>query len=186
MSQVLEFEYLGTPERQARRWPRLVAAAVAALAVLTGAFLWWSEQQRAEGNAELASAFARATKVADAGERRVQASVVYVSPLVWSPDIDETLRADLWDIVEGSAADVAADLQAVRERAVGTQVLPWHEEQTAARDALVALIDAQRERFLGIARDARNIDLILADGPLPTGPASQALRASGAEVPAAR
>lgn len=186
MSQLLEFEYLGTPERESRRWPRLVAAALVLVAVLTVAFLRWSEQQRAAGNAELAAVFERASSTAFAGENRVQASVAYVSPLVWSPDIDETLRSGLWDIVEGSAADVAADLLVVRERAVGTTVLPWHEEQAAARDALVALVDAQRERFLGISRNARNIDLILADGPIPTGPASQALRASGAEVPASR
>jgi hypothetical protein len=60
-------------------------------------------------------------------------------------------------------------------------VLPWQDAQLEARAALVALIDAQRARFDGIARDARDIDRVLADGPLPTGSVARALSAAGAE-----
>ena len=50
------------------------------------------------------------------------------------------------------------------ERGVaGTTVLPWQEPQAAARAELLALIDAQRERFDGIARDASDIDRVAVD-----------------------
>ena len=53
--------------------------------------------------------------------------------------------------------------------------------QAAARAELLALIDAQRARFDGIANDASDIDRVLADGPLPVGAATEALRAADAD-----
>jgi len=79
---------------------------------------------------------------------------------------------------------VAADLGEIREEVEGTLVLPWQEPQLEARAAVLALIADQRARFDGIAEDASDIDMILADGPLPTGVVISSLRASGAtDVP---
>ena len=118
---------------------------------------------------------------AAAGERQVQGTLAYASPMIWSSAVPEGVRDDLRALVEASAAEVSGDLAVLRERVAGTTVLPWQEPQAAARAELLALIDAQRERFDGIARDASDIDRVLADGPLPVGAVADALRSAGAE-----
>jgi hypothetical protein len=101
--------------------------------------------------------------------------------MIWSAAVPEDVRDDLRALVEASAADVAADLGVLRDRVAATTVLPWHEPQAEARTELLALIDAQRDRFARIAADASDIDRVLADGPLPTGAVADALRSAGAE-----
>jgi hypothetical protein len=186
MSEVPALEYLGSHERERRRAPRVVAAVVLAVAVAAAGFLWWADSVRADANAELAAAFAESSARATTGEGQVQGTLAYASPMIWSSAVPEHVRASLRALVEASAADVADDLSRIEERVSATTILPWHDTQENARAQVLALIDAQRSRFAGIANDASDIDIVLAGGPLPTGAALAALRASGAEPPADR
>lgn len=176
------FEYLGTAETGApRRRPLIVGAAVAVLAIIVGALLWGNDHMRTTANEELATAFRTSSQQAAAGEQSVIGTLAYASPMIWSAQVSEDVRAGLRALVQGSAADVVDRLDTVRDRVADVRILPWHAEQARAREVLLALIDDQRARFAGIARDARDIDLVLAGGPLPTGAAAAALRAAGAQ-----
>ena len=181
MSGTVTFEYLGAEQRPRPRWLPAAGAVAAVLALLAAGLLWWSDHVRSSAAEELAVVFADAQSRAASGERQVQGTLAYASPLIWSADVPEDVRAGLRDLVEASAADVAADLAAMRERAAGTSIWPWHREQAVAQAELVALIEAQRARFDGIAADVTDIDLVLADGPLPVGGVAEALRAAGAD-----
>jgi len=181
MSETETLEYLGTDDRAPRRAPFVVAAVIGLIAAAAAGFLWWSDSVRAAANEELAAAFSESVAGAAAGERQVQGTLAYTSPMIWSASVPESVRDDLRALVEASAAEVSGDLGALRERVAGTTVLPWQEPQAAARAELLALVDAQQARFDGIARDASDIDRVLADGPLPVGAVSAALRAAGAE-----
>lgn len=180
MSDTLTLEYLGTPERGRRRAPFVVLCVVVVLAAVGAGFLWWSDTARQQVNGDLLVAFGESSARAASGERQVQGTLAYASPMIWSAAVPEEVRDDLRALVEASAADVAADLAVLRDQVAATAVLPWHEPQAVARAELLALIDAQRDRFDRIAGDASDIDRVLADGPLPTGAVEEALRAAGA------
>ena len=176
------FEYLGADEGRApRRGPVIAGAVIAAFVVVVGLALWGNDHVRASANDDLATAFRTATQRADAGERVVISTLAYASPMIWSSQVGEDVRAGLRALVQGSAADVVGQLDEVRGQVSAVRVLPWHADQERARVALLDLIDEQRQRFAGIARDARDIDLVLAGGPIPTGAAASALRAAGAQ-----
>lgn len=181
MSDTLTLEYLGSAAPDRRRAPVIVGAVIGLLAVLAAAFLWWSDSVRQAATEELVTTFEESTARSASGERAVQGTLAYATPLIWSAAVPEDVRDGLRGLVEESAAVVAGDLARLREQALATMVLPWQQAQLDARAELVALIDDQRERFDGIARDARDIDRVLADGPLPTGAVAEALRAAGAE-----
>ena len=181
MSGTETLEYLGTDDRARRRAPLAVAGVIGLLAMVAAGFLFWSDSVRTSANEELATAFSESVAAAAAGERRVQATLAYASPMIWSTSVPEKVRDDLRALVEASAAEVSGNLGVLRDRVSGTSVLPWQERQAAARVAVLALIDAQRARFDGIAGDARDIDRVLADGPLPVGSVAEALRAAGAK-----
>ena len=182
MSNAVTFEYLGVEQRRRPRWLPAIGGVLAALAVIVVAFLWWSDTVRQAAADELAQVFADAQARAASGERQVQGTLAYASPMIWSAEAPEDVRAGLRDIVEASAADVAADLSGLRDRAAAATILPWHREQEAARAELLDLVDAQQARFAGIAADLTDIDIVLADGPLPTGGVAEALRSAGAEL----
>jgi hypothetical protein len=181
MSGTVAFEYLGTPPRQRPRWLPAAGLLAGVLVVAAAAFLWWSDSVRRSAADELSGVFAAAQARAESGERQVQGTLAYASPTIWSADVPEDVRAGLRDIVEASAADVAADLAALRAQASAATILPWHEEQRVAQQRLLDLVAAQQARFDGIAADLTDIDLVLADGPLPTGGVAEALRAAGAD-----
>lgn len=175
------FEYLGMEDRPApRRRSVLAGIAVALVAVLVGGALWVNDHARSSANDELSSAFSEAAQQARIGEQSVISTLAYASPMIWSTQVTEDVRAGLRALVQDSAADVVARLDVVRDRAMSVRVLPWHAEQQRAKAEVLALLADQRERFAGIARDARDIDLVLAGGPIPTGAAASALRAAGA------
>jgi len=180
VSNTVVMEYLGTRGRERRRAPVAAAVVVALIGALAAGFLWWSDSVRRSANEELLATFAESSARADAGERSVQGTLAYASPLIWSASVPESVRAGLRALVEASAAEVARDLARTRDRVAGVPILPWQQPQLAARDELLALIDAEQQRFAGIAADASDIDIILADGPLPTGAVSRSLRAFGA------
>ena len=176
------FEYLGADEGRAPRRGAMVAGAlIAAFALLVGLALWGNDHVRSAANEDLVTAFRTANERADAGERLVISTLAYASPMIWSSQVGEDVRAGLRALVQGSAAQVVADLDEVRDQVAGIRVLPWQPAQERARGSLLALIAEQRQRFAGIARDARDIDLVLAGGPIPTGAAANALRAAGAQ-----
>jgi hypothetical protein len=181
MSDTVTLEYLSASAPDRRRAPYVVAAVLGVLALVVAGFLWWSDSVRSSANAQLVTTFDESAARSASGERAVQGMVVYATPLIWSADVPEDVRDGLRGVVEDSAAVVAADLLRLRERAASTRVLPWQQSQLEAQAELVALIDAQRARFDGIARDARDIDRVLADGPLPTGAVAAALRSAGAK-----
>lgn len=181
MSDTATLEYLSASAPDRRRAPYVVAAVLGLLALAAVGFLWWSDSVRSSANEELVATFEESAARAASGERAVQGMLAYATPLIWSADVPEDVRAGLRGVVEESAAVVAGDLRLLEERAAATRVLPWQQVQLEAQAELVALIDAQRARFDGIARDARDIDRVLADGPLPVGAVAEALRAAGAE-----
>lgn len=181
MSNVVTFEYLGAEQRRRPRWLPAVGGVLAAVAVVVVAFLWWSDTVRQSATDELAQVFADAQARAASGERQVQGTLAYASPLIWSAEAPEDVRAGLRAVVEASAADVAAELSVLRERAAAATILPWHREQQVAQSELVDLVAAQQARFEGIAADITDIDVVLAGGPLPTGGVAEALRSAGAD-----
>ncbi len=181
MSEAVSFEYLGVEPRQRPRWLPAAGSVLLVLAALVAGFLWWSDSMRSTASDELAGVFADAQARAASGERQVQGTLAYASPMIWSAGVPEDVRAGLRDIVEGSAAEVAADLGALRDRAAAATILPWHSEHEGARAELLALVSAQQARFAAIAADVTDIGLILADGPIPTGSVAEALRSAGAE-----
>jgi len=186
VSETVTLEYLGTPDRDRRRAPLVIMGAALLVAAVAAGFLWWSDTVRRSANDQLVAAFTESAARAASGERQVQGTLAYASPMIWSAAVPEEVRDGLRGLVEASAADVAADLAQTRNRAAAVTILPWQEPQLEARVQLLALIDAQQGRFAGIARDASDIDMILADGPLPTGAVVESLRASGASAPALR
>lgn len=186
MSEAVAMEYLGSPDRERRRAPWVAGGVFLLMAVLVAGALWWADAVRARANDQLVAAFEASAARADSGERQVMGTLAYASPMIWSTAVPPEVRAGLRGLVESSAADVADDLARLGEEAAATLVLPWHEPQAAARAEVLALIAAQRDRFEGIANDASDIDLVLAGGPLPTGAALTALRASGADPTDAR
>lgn len=176
------FEYLGAEEGRApRRGPMVAGALVAAFALLVGLVLWGNDHMRSAANEDLATAYRTTTQRADAGEQLVIATLAYASPMIWSSQVGEDVRAGLRALVQGSAAQVVGELDEVHDQVSSIRVLPWQHDQEHARETLLALIGEQRQRFAGIARDARDIDLVLAGGPIPTGAAASALRAAGAQ-----
>ena len=120
MSDTVTLEYLGSAAPDRGRAPYVIAVVVGLLAVLAAAFLWWSDSVRQGATEELAATFEEATTRAASGERSVQGTLAYATPLIWSADVPEDVRAGLRRVVEDSAAVVAADLVRLRERAAET------------------------------------------------------------------
>lgn len=182
MSGTVTLEYVGTDRAPRPRWHGIAGAALVLVVLAVVGVLWWSDAVRRSAVESLSSGYVDAVAIAGAGERSVQGTLAYASPMIWSASVSEDVRSSLRSLVESSAADVAVELTALRADVAATRLLPWHEEQRGARDALLALVDAQVARFAGIAEDVSDIDLVLAGGPLPTGAAASALRAAGGEV----
>ena len=175
------WEYLA-PEgpQRVRRWPLWLALAVLGALTAAGLGLRWSDSVAGSARAELAQLLARSEEVASAGERSVQGTLAYASPMIWSSSVPEDVRAELRALVQASAEDTVTELEALRARAAGVLVLPWQESIEQARHEVDVLLQAQTERFAGISADARDIDRVLADGPIPTGAAEAALARASA------
>ena len=179
MTETAAFEYLGSPRAERRRPPLIVIGALVLLAAVVAGFLWWAESVREQTTVELGEVFAASVARADSGERQVQGTLAYASPMIWSAEAPGDVREGLRALVEESAAEVSSDFEALQERLERALVLPWHEDQAFARDELLGLLAAQQARFAGIAEDAADIDLVLAGGPLQTGVVLDALRQAG-------
>lgn len=180
----MTLEYLGTAEdtdrKVLRRLPIILGLVVLAVAALAGLGLRWSESVRSTAQLQLEEGLTRSEQLAAAGERSVQGTLAYASPLIWSLSVPEEVRAGLRDLVAASAADAADELLALRDELRGTLVLPWQGPTLEARDEVVALIDSQAQRLARIAQDASNVDRVLADGLIPSGPAQAALARASA------
>ncbi len=177
-------EYLGTPGTGGRRVGVLVSVAVVVVVVVGVAFAWWSDAVRTSANAEFVRALDASTARVASGDRQVQGTLAYASPMIWSTAVPADVRAGLRDLVEGSAAGVSGDLAAVADQVSAVRVLPWQGAQAQARDALLALIVEQQRRFDRIAADAAAIGGVLGQEPPSAALVVQTLRASGAtDVP---
>ena len=181
MSADVTYESLDAEPRRPPRRLSMLDGILVAVAVVVVAFLWWSDRVGQAAADELAQVFAETQARAASGERLVQGTLAYASPLIWSADAPDEVRTGLGDIVEASAGDVAEDLAALRERAAAVSVLPWHRLERVARAEVLEFVAAERSRFAAIAADVRDMGLVLADGPLPTAGVAEALRAAGAD-----
>lgn len=159
----------------------MVDVVIASVAVVVVAFIWWVDRMGQAAADELALVFADTQARTESGERLVQGTLAYASPMIWSADAPEDVRAGLRDIVEDSAGEVAADLSVLRDRAATVVTLPWHRLEQQARAEVLEFVAAEQARFEAIAADVTDIGLVFADGPLPTGGVAEALRAAGAQ-----
>jgi hypothetical protein len=177
-------EYLRTPASGGRRVGIALSVSVVAVVIVGVAFAWWSDTVRTSANAAFVEALGSSTARVVSGDRQVQGTLAYASPMIWSSAVPADVRAGLRDLVQGSAAEVSADLGATADRVAGVRVLPWQGAQAQSRDALLALIGEQQRRFDRIAADAAAIGRVLSQEPPSAALVVQTLRASGAtELP---
>jgi hypothetical protein len=176
-----QLEYL-EHDSGSRRWLGIAASVVAALALATLAAVGWADHTASSTTDDLAVAYTDAVNEAHAAEGRVQVALAYVAPAVWRDDLPPEKRDELWLVVSQQADGAADELSDLLTRVQETTVLPWRQDQSAARQALTELISDQENRFRSMAQDIRRVDLYLASGPVPTGAAEQALRAVGAPI----
>jgi hypothetical protein len=181
LSTEVGYEFLDAEPRRRGRRLSVVDVVIASVAVVVVAFIWWVDRVGQAAADELALVFADTQARAASGERQVQGTLAYASPMIWSAEAPEDVRAGLRGIVEASAAEVAADLGTLRDRAAAVTTLPWHDEQRVAQSEVLDLVAAQQARFEAIAADVTDIGLVFADGPPLTGGAVEALRAAGAD-----
>lgn len=177
-------EYLGTPDTGGRRVGVLVTAAVVVVVVVGVAFAWWSDAVRTTANAEFVRALDSSTARVVSGDRQVQGTLAYASPMIWSTAVPADVRAGLRGLVETSAAEVSGELAGLAERVSAVSVLPWQDAQAQAREALLVLLAEQQRRFDRIASDAAAIGVVLGEDPPSSATVVASLRASGAtDVP---
>ena len=176
----MTIEYLETKAPPRRRWSLLTGLVVVLVVAIAAAMLVWSERAKSAANQTFAQAVAEAQDRARIGEGRVLSTLTYASPMIWSTEVPEDVRAGLRSLVETSAAEAAATLSQVVESVSGATVLPWQAAQQRARDEVMALVLAERARFDEIAADAREIGRVLARERPSAENALAALGASGA------
>jgi hypothetical protein len=162
----MSLEYLGEEPSRRFRW---VLPAVVVLVSVVALLGWWSEHVRQQADETLATAVVQVQEDARAGQAKVLSTLSYASPMIWSSEVSEAVRADLRKVVQGSAADVVSGLRQVREDVASTRVLPWQGDQVADRAAVLRLVDAYLGRFEEIASDARQIGVVMAR-PEPVAP----------------
>jgi hypothetical protein len=176
----VSLEYLGEEPTRRTRWllPALVVLVTAV--ALVG---WGTEHVRQQADETFATAVTQVQEDARAGQAKVLSTLTYASPMIWSTEVSESVRADLRQVVQGSAAQVVTGLRKVREDVATTRVLPWQGDQVADRAAVLRLVDAYLGRFEEIAADARQIGTVMAQ-PSPVVP--EVTRASTGSVAPAR
>jgi hypothetical protein len=178
----MTFEYLEAGPEPTRRWHRIVFSAFVVLALVAGGVFWWSGRVREQANDALGQAVVHASRDARAGEAVVLSMLQYSSPQIWSTMVGEDVRAGLRKLVQRSADQVVRTLESARNEAQDAYVLPWDGTQREAKDAVLALVDAQLGRFERIASDATAIGTVFSE-PQPSADRARALlRMSGASV----
>ena len=178
----MSVEYLATkaPPRQRRSW--LTGLAILLVVAAVAGFSLVSDQVRRSTNQSLSRAVLEAQDRARIGEASVLSTLRYASPMIWSQEVPQDVRAGLRALVERSAGEVAATLSELATEVRGSTVLPWQGAQAEARDRVLDLILAERARFDRIAADARQIGPVLAEERPSEQDAVASLRASGADV----
>ncbi len=177
----MTLEYLGTSAPPRRRRSGAVGLAVLIVVAVAAGFLWWSEGVRRDANRTLSHAVVEAEDLARIGEGRVLSTLAYAFPMIWSDSVPDAVRADLRGLVEESARDAGATLEALADEVGGTRVLPWQTAQLDARERVQDYVVAQEQRFERIAADAGDIGDVLAQTPPSTDTAMASLRAANAE-----
>ena len=172
----MSLEFLGEEPTRRMRWLLPAVIALVAAVALVG---WWTEHLRQQADETFATAVTQVQEDARAGQAKVLATLTYASPMIWSSEVSDSVRADLRKVVQGSAAEVVTGLRRVREDVASTRVLPWQGDQVADRTAVLRLVDAYLGRFEEIAADARQIGTVMAR-PSPAVP--DVTRASSGSV----
>ena len=132
------------PRRRPPRLGRRTRALLLALAVLAAGSAWAVDQQRR--NAEfgtLLAAVRQGQATIDDCDRRVASMIEYVSPLLHAAKTPSDVRAGLQQVVHASALQAAARLRTEARAVAAINVLPWHRQQVAARDAYAADLNAR-------------------------------------------
>ena len=176
----MTIEYLETKAPPRQRWSLLTGVVVVLVIAIAAAILVWSERAKSAANETFVQAVADAQDRARIGEGRVLSTLTYASPMIWSTEVPEDVRTGLRSLVETSAAEAAASLTQVADSVSAATVLPWQSAQQRARDAVLALVLAERARFDEIAADAREIGRALDLERPSAADALAALGASGA------
>ena len=130
----------GRPPRLGRRSRALIVALVV-LAVGSG---WAVDQhQHSAEFGTLLAAVRHGQATIDDCDRRVASMIDYVSPLLHAARTPPDVRAGLQQVVHASALQAAARLRAEARAVAAINVLPWHGQEAAARDAYVADLNAR-------------------------------------------
>ncbi len=178
----MTIEYLTTdsPTRR-RRSPWVSGVALLLVVAVVTAFMVWADHLKSEANRQLSQAVVAAQDRARIGEGRVNSTLVYASPMIWSTEVPADVQAGLRALVEESAADMAATLTDLVDEVEGIRILPWQSAQAEARERVLEFILAERSRFDRISADAREIRAVLAESRPSIDAAMAALGQSGAE-----
>jgi hypothetical protein len=173
-------EYLASeaPPRKRPTW--LVGGAILAVVAVVAGFLWWSDSLSRSANQSMLSTVRTVEDQSRIGEGQVMSTLEYASPMIWSTSVSEEVRAGLRELVQRSAADASAALEASAAQVDDLRILPWQTAQSDARRAVLDYIAAQRIRFDRISEYAGNIGTVMAEPGPPPDAAYAALRASGA------
>jgi hypothetical protein len=141
------------PGHPGRRRVGLIAAALAALCVLAavGGDSW----QRQRESEDLLHGMLEGQHAVVDVQSQVQSMAQYVGPTLGRADIDPALRSYLVGLLRSAAGRRLTALERAREDVADTQVLSWHDDTAAARDAYVAYLDATIAYFTLATADAR-------------------------------
>ena len=146
-----ETETLGSSaeERETRRWPAALAAAVAIVLALA----WFADSRMAAGERDaLATAVRGGGESVSRAEGRIVGMVDYGGPLLSSATVDPQVRSTLLSLVRGAAAEGAVDLRAARDAVADVRIAPWRPDLLTARDAYAAYL-ADRLSQLDVAAE---------------------------------
>ena len=141
-------------DRPARRWP-----AVTLVALLLVGVAGVQADGRFAGR-ELDTLLERAQSGLSTvayTERRIQGTVGYFSPALVSPTVEQSVRDSLQGIVREEAAGQVEAVRRQRDAAAGVRVLPWHGDERAARDELVAYLDGRIAYLQAVSQEFRQL-----------------------------
>lgn len=136
-------EHSVRPMRRRPGWLIIAAAAIVGLVIL-GAFRLDGWQRERE-SLDLQRAFAGAVAVIEGAEADVRGTVAYASPLLQVGPV--AVRTSLEDLVLEEVAEGLTEYEQARAALAGAPVWPWHTDQVAQREELLADL-AERARSL--------------------------------------
>lgn len=129
------------PASTRRAWPRWVWIAIAGVFAALLIAWWLDGVQRDRETEALQQAYTTGVSAIERGESAVRGTVAYASPQlqVGPPAVRSALEELVLEEVEAGVTEVDAARQALTEQTVW----PWHSDQAALRDQLLAELDAR-------------------------------------------